>query len=226
MGERHPQGEAAGPTRCCSFWPPARATSGSCRRLLFPVLCRCNASLDLYPTCCSRAALEQAARAAVAADNSWWRLDAVASLPNLRHAASPKAFKSAIVAAAEANQLVLVDYFKPSCHACRTLAPKLKQLAEQNSDVLVLQVGARGRELMVGARLAPGIRRLERAMRVHAAQWRCSLALGCYTITAAGLGRLVWGTLTRLSRSSRAPLPSPGQHRGARHAGAGGRHGR
>lgn len=88
----------------------------------------------------SRVELERAARAAVEADNGWWQLNVAACPPNLRHADSPKAFKTAILTAADAGQLVIVDYFKPSCHACRTVAPKLKQLAEQNSDVVVLQV--------------------------------------------------------------------------------------
>lgn len=87
-----------------------------------------------------RAELEQAARAAVNADNDWWRLDAAACAPNLRHAASPRDLKRDILAAADAGHLVLVDYFKPGCHACRSLAPKLKQLAEQNPDVLILKV--------------------------------------------------------------------------------------
>eukprot|EP00887_Chlorella_sp_A99_P002732 scaffold6.g2732.t1 len=89
----------------------------------------------------TRDELQQAVRAALAADNAWWHLDAGAAPPNLALARGPREFKAAVLGAAP-GQLVLVDYFRPSCYACRTLLPKIKQLAEQNPDVLVLKARA------------------------------------------------------------------------------------
>lgn len=131
-----------------------------------------------------RAELEQAARAAVNADNDWWRLDAAACAPNLRHAASPRDLKRDILAAADAGHLVLVDYFKPGCHACRSLAPKLKQLAEQNPDVLILKVNTE--EL--------GMRELAGAMGVEVLPWfqiwRAAEPVAAFTANLSTLERL------------------------------------
>ena len=38
------------------------------------------------------------------------------------------------------HKLCVVDYFAPWCHACRTLYPKLRQIAEVHSDVLFIKV--------------------------------------------------------------------------------------
>lgn len=87
--------------------------------------------------------LERQARAQVEADNAWWQQAEAAS--NMRHAASQREFKQLILSAAP-GQLVLVDYFRPSCHACRSISPKLKQLAEQNPDLLIVKVCAGGQQ--------------------------------------------------------------------------------
>lgn len=38
------------------------------------------------------------------------------------------------------DKLVIVDFFSPGCGGCRALHPKICQFAEQNPDVLFLQV--------------------------------------------------------------------------------------
>ena len=39
------------------------------------------------------------------------------------------------------HRLCVVDWFAPWCHACRSLYPKLRQIAEQHADVLFIKVG-------------------------------------------------------------------------------------
>ncbi|KAK9817846.1 hypothetical protein WJX72_003017 [[Myrmecia] bisecta] len=54
----------------------------------------------------------------------------------------------------EMGNLVIADFFVPWCQACRALHPKLKQIAQQNPDVLFLTVNGGDdselRELCVG----------------------------------------------------------------------------
>ena len=84
-----------------------------------------------------RAALEQEAREELERENAWWRT--TGAVPNVHLAVTPKEWKGLILSAAP-GQLVVVDYLRPSCAACRTLAPKVKQLAEENSDLIVVKV--------------------------------------------------------------------------------------
>ncbi|PRW56015.1 Thioredoxin-like 1- chloroplastic [Chlorella sorokiniana] len=82
--------------------------------------------------------LQAEARAALEADNSWWK-DAADAPANLVSAASKAEYKATILNAAP-NQLVVVDYLKASCGACRRLYPKLQQIAVQNPDALFVKV--------------------------------------------------------------------------------------
>ncbi|KAL4457684.1 hypothetical protein ABPG75_012549 [Micractinium tetrahymenae] len=82
--------------------------------------------------------LEAQAAAALAAENAWWQDDAGAP-PNLVAARTPAKYKALIVGAAP-TQLVVVDYLKPSCSACRRLFPKLKQIAASNPETLFIKV--------------------------------------------------------------------------------------
>lgn len=86
-------------------------------------------------------------RAQLEAEHSWWRDDA-ASPPNMRTVSSKAEFK-ALIMEAPAHQLVVCDYLKPSCGACRRMYPKLQQIAAQNPDVLLVKV--RAGCLLVGA---------------------------------------------------------------------------
>lgn len=92
------------------------------------------------PRPCRRAALEAEVRAQLEAEHSWWRDDAGCP-PNLRTVGSKAEFKS-LITEAPAGQLVVCDYLKPSCGACRRMHPKLQQIAAQNPDVLIVKVGA------------------------------------------------------------------------------------
>jgi thiol-disulfide isomerase/thioredoxin len=96
------------------------------------------ASLDCL---CRKLELQAEARAALEADNSWWK-DAADAPANLVSAASKAEYKATILNAAP-NQLVVVDYLKASCGACRRLYPKLQQIAVQNPDALFVKVRLR-----------------------------------------------------------------------------------
>lgn len=82
--------------------------------------------------------LQAQAAAALAAENAWWQDDAGAP-PNFVTARTPAEYKALIVGAAP-TQLVVVDYLKPSCSACRRLFPKLKQIAASNPETLFIKV--------------------------------------------------------------------------------------
>jgi thiol-disulfide isomerase/thioredoxin len=55
----------------------------------------------------------------------------VASLPELRRC---------IEEARQARQLLVVNYFGEQCYACKSLYPKLAQIARDNHDVLFVKV--------------------------------------------------------------------------------------
>lgn len=67
---------------------------------------------------------------------SWWE---GAGPPNLQMLESPGKLHEAIAAA---GGLVVVDFFTSWCTACRRLYPKLKQIAENNPDVIFIKVNA------------------------------------------------------------------------------------
>ena len=49
--------------------------------------------------------------------------------PNMETAASADDLAARLATAAAAGQLAVVSYFSPECYACRSLAPKLRQIA-------------------------------------------------------------------------------------------------
>ena len=53
---------------------------------------------------------------------------------------SVPAFENQMRRALSEYSLVVVDYFAPWCHACRSLYPKLRQIASANPDVLFVKV--------------------------------------------------------------------------------------
>lgn len=47
---------------------------------------------------------------------------------------------AAISEASAADRAVVVDFFSPSCNGCRTLYPKLKQIAQNNPELTFIKV--------------------------------------------------------------------------------------
>lgn len=64
---------------------------------------------------------------------SWWDCACPA---NLVSASRPEELQNLVAQ----DRLVVVDFFAPWCAACRRLFPKLRQLAENNPDVLFVKV--------------------------------------------------------------------------------------
>ena len=59
---------------------------------------------------------------------------------NMHLITSPDEFKQRVRLAKGENTLVVVDYFAPWCHACRSLHPQLQKLASNYQDVTFLSV--------------------------------------------------------------------------------------
>lgn len=89
--------------------------------------------------------LQAQAQAALAAENSWWQ-DTADTPANLVTAHSPASFKKLIVNAGP-QRLVVVDYLKPSCGACRRLFPKFQQIAASNLETLFIKVNVETDEM-------------------------------------------------------------------------------
>uniref|UniRef100_J3LND8 Thioredoxin domain-containing protein n=1 Tax=Oryza brachyantha TaxID=4533 RepID=J3LND8_ORYBR len=65
----------------------------------------------------------------------WWEKGVQ---PNMREVESAQDLVDSLTNAGD--RLVVVDFFSPGCGGCRALHPKICQFAEQNPDVLFLQV--------------------------------------------------------------------------------------
>ncbi|CAN6320143.1 unnamed protein product [Urochloa humidicola] len=65
----------------------------------------------------------------------WWEKGLQ---PNMREIESAQDLVDSLTNAGD--RLVIVDFFSPGCGGCRALHPKICQFAEQNPDVLFLQV--------------------------------------------------------------------------------------
>ena len=87
--------------------------------------------------CRRKLALQAEAQRQLEEDNAWWR----AAAANLVTAATPADYKR-LITEAPPDRLVVVDYLKPSCAACRRLMPKLEQVAAANPAALFVKVGA------------------------------------------------------------------------------------
>ncbi|KAL3158690.1 hypothetical protein ABBQ32_011432 [Trebouxia sp. C0010 RCD-2024] len=74
-----------------------------------------------------------------ASGKGWWE---VQNPFNMHIVASSEEFKDRIRLAKADNSLVVVDYFAPWCHACKSLHPQLQKLATAYQDVTFLSVNA------------------------------------------------------------------------------------
>lgn len=114
-----------------------------------------------------REQLQLEARRALEAADSWWKAGPPA--PNVAVATSPQHFKSLVVDAPP-HSIVVAYFFSPQCHACKSLYPKLRQIAASNSDVTFVKVNA----------AAPPMADLVQGLQVAKLPW--------FTVFAAGSG--------------------------------------
>lgn len=90
-------------------------------------------------TLARRAAYERESaelQAAQASNLSWWEVDCPANMVNVQ---SLGHLQDAVEGAG-AGTLVVVNFFAPECYACKSLQPKLRQIARNNPDVLFLKL--------------------------------------------------------------------------------------
>lgn len=69
----------------------------------------------------------------------WWEIQ---NPPNMHLVASTEEFRERIRLAKGESTLVVVDYFAPWCHACKSLHPKLQNIARSYRHVTFLSVNA------------------------------------------------------------------------------------
>lgn len=90
--------------------------------------------------------LEMEVKMLLKEDDSWCVNDR--DVPkNIIHVTSPKHLKSLIMNPEELRIGVVVDFFAPSCNACKSMWPKLKQLASQNQEIVFAKVDTSKKEL-------------------------------------------------------------------------------
>lgn len=70
-------------------------------------------------------------------EESWYK-DADCSI-NYLIASTPSQFKN-IITSSPPSRIVVANFFSPSCHACKSMWPKLKQIAAGNLDVSFIKV--------------------------------------------------------------------------------------
>ena len=58
----------------------------------------------------------------------------------MHHVASPEEFRDTVRLAKREGKLVVVNYFGPWCHACKSLHPKLQKLAHDYRNVTFVSV--------------------------------------------------------------------------------------
>lgn len=127
-----------------------------------------------------RQELELQAKALLEQDNSWHRGEAP---PNVVEAHSPQQFKQ-LITGAGADQLVIVDYFAPHCSGCRTLYPKLKQIAANNEDCLFIKVNTDSSDEVRELAMNLGVTKLPFFQLWRGADIRASFTANVSTVSA------------------------------------------
>lgn len=76
---------------------------------------------------------------ATSSGKGWWE---VQNPTNMHHVASPEEFRDTVRLAKREGKLMVVNYFGPWCHACKSLHPKLQKLAHDYRNVTFVSVNA------------------------------------------------------------------------------------
>jgi thioredoxin-like negative regulator of GroEL len=92
-------------------------------------------------------------RRALESEDGWWRQGGDTPA-NMVVSTSPKHFKSLIMGAPK-DTIIVSYFFSPTCNACRTLYPKLLQIAKNNKEVLFVKCNTAEKKI---ASLADGLK--------------------------------------------------------------------
>eukprot|EP00798_Chlamydomonas_sp_ICE-L_P018060 gene18060-24484_t len=80
-----------------------------------------------------------------AAGVSWFQSDDAPE--NMRLVNSLTVMAKWMKLAADSNKLLVADFFTPDCYSCKSLYPKLKQIAKENPDVLFAKLNGQDEKL-------------------------------------------------------------------------------
>eukprot|EP01023_Acetabularia_acetabulum_P036681 TRINITY_DN346_c1_g1_i2.p1 TRINITY_DN346_c1_g1~~TRINITY_DN346_c1_g1_i2.p1 ORF type:complete len:232 (-),score=20.11 TRINITY_DN346_c1_g1_i2:109-804(-) len=72
-------------------------------------------------------------------DNNWWQIEDIA---NIFVVDTPARFQEMLSFCQQHDQLVVVKFFAPTCAACKSISPKLNQIAAQNPDITFIKFNA------------------------------------------------------------------------------------
>eukprot|EP01023_Acetabularia_acetabulum_P068390 TRINITY_DN969_c2_g1_i2.p1 TRINITY_DN969_c2_g1~~TRINITY_DN969_c2_g1_i2.p1 ORF type:complete len:236 (-),score=32.87 TRINITY_DN969_c2_g1_i2:201-908(-) len=86
----------------------------------------------------------------------WWMMGCG---ENMMVANSPLEFEDQLSEKQSQGKLTVVKFFAPFCHACKSMNPKIQQIAQQNADVAFIKFNA-GSESMRAQAEAFGVNRL------------------------------------------------------------------
>lgn len=75
----------------------------------------------------------------------WWQIDCPDNMVNVQSLAE---LRQLVEAERTSQRLVVVNFFAPECYACKSLQPKLRQIARDNPDALFLKVNGLVGDLM------------------------------------------------------------------------------
>jgi thioredoxin-like negative regulator of GroEL len=98
--------------------------------------------------------MRQEAEAAKSA--AWWE----GAMPqNMMQVTSMEELTTMLDLHQQAGKLVIVNFWAPWCQACKSMYPKLKQIAEQHLDVMYIKVNT-GEEPLLSIAQSHGVNRL------------------------------------------------------------------
>lgn len=87
---------------------------------------------------------QRAAERQQEAEAKWWEVDCPSNMVNV---STVQELHSAIAAASSAGVLAVVNFFAEECYACRSLQPKLRQMARDAPEVAFIKVNGSKEEL-------------------------------------------------------------------------------